>query len=894
MTARNGKSSKHTLAGSLLISVVLACFAISRQDAACVFQGAVPALASTGVSFEQYSATFDVYLNEALSQQLGCSFNVTAVYTTTTVFDALNAEDLDFAFVDATNYACLSSQYGVVPLASIARLESGIPTYTVGGNIYVRADDTSIQSAADLSGRKRGMINASSFKSLGSAIQPDYPYPVSTSLIPENAFIAAAKGLNIIPYKDLNLSLSSQIVGHSMHGLVLQADYGSMLVAVKLILAPSRPNRRTLFTPGGSALQRISSVEESQQADMEMCQSLTNSSVDHESPNSSGSSATTGSVENSPVAQDNAPQHCHLPQGISEHPASKDLLLVTQCFSGGSLKDVVHNPTLQMDLETVLGILNDVAVAMAYIYHLAEPIPHQQLSSSRVLLDGNCRAHLQLDYMQTDNTADTRLQYWRPPEALSGEKPGMRSNAYAYGMLIYEVLFHRVPYQDEDQEEVLIALNDKHRSLTKRPSLSSDDIKDVPHALVKLMQQCWHKDPAIRPSFDTVKSALATIANETFKCSLEFASHMRRVRQQALLNQMLPSKVLAALTDGRTPEPEQYDCVTVIFCDIMDFNELSATLQPQQVMEMLDRLYNVLDNLALRHQLFKVETIGCTHMVVGNLQNPQPDHTARAVWFALDAHRAAQSVRISAKDPTLGYINLKIGMHSGPVVASVVGTTNPRYCLFGDTVNTASRMQSSCLGNKTQISRDAAHLAMKQDSRLRYHIVARPGVQQLKGKGPMKTFWVQSEPADRKWGDMPVRGSMDSDASSGASSPREAVHRRSSLFSTSTNSKPGSLIRSIRQPGGNARDDSKKVKRKSDPINSQHNSVEIAEDGNSPPNDQRKSAETARPGQEISSIAHRSRSMGDSIAAFAVGRSRSSTLRALREATMGVVKEEKA
>ena len=78
------------------------------QGAACVFQVAVSALANTGVSFEQYSATFDDYLNEALSQQLGCSFNVTAVYAATTFFDALAAEDLDFAFLDATYYACLS------------------------------------------------------------------------------------------------------------------------------------------------------------------------------------------------------------------------------------------------------------------------------------------------------------------------------------------------------------------------------------------------------------------------------------------------------------------------------------------------------------------------------------------------------------------------------------------------------------------------------------------------------------------------------------------------------------------------------------------------------------------------------------------------------------------
>ena len=74
-----------------------------------------------------------------------------------------------------------------------------------------------------------------------------------------------------------------------------------------------------------------------------------------------------------------------------------------------------------------------------------------------------------------------------------------------------------------------------------------------------------------------------------------------------------------------------------------------------QVMEMLDRLYQDLDSLAIRHCLFKVETIGATHMCVGNLQSAQPDHASKAAWFALDAHKAAQSILVSTQDPSLGW-----------------------------------------------------------------------------------------------------------------------------------------------------------------------------------------------------------------------------------------------
>jgi len=162
---------------------------------------------------------------------------------------------------------------------------------------------------------------------------------------------------------------------------------------------------------------------------------------------------------------------------------------------------------------------------------------------------------------------------------------------------------------------------------------------------------------------------------------------------------------------------------------------------------MLDRLYQKFDDLSDKHDIFKAETIGDAYMAIANLVKDQTsDHVKRIVEFSKDVIKAASETYIDEDHPEKGFVQIRVGFHSGPVIADVIGTRLPKYDVFGDTVNTASRMESNSESGRIHCSKASADLLRLQDPKSR--LVSR-GQIDIKGKGLMSTYWVGNDEKDQ-------------------------------------------------------------------------------------------------------------------------------------------------
>nr|XP_021137587.1 receptor-type guanylate cyclase gcy-18 [Columba livia] len=219
----------------------------------------------------------------------------------------------------------------------------------------------------------------------------------------------------------------------------------------------------------------------------------------------------------------------------------------------------------------------------------------------------------------------------------------------------------------------------------------------------------------------------------------EKTEDLKRERRLAedLLHQMLPKSVAKQLRKCQKVEAENYDEVTIFFSDIVGFTSIAASCTPLQVVEMLNNLYVCFDSRIESYDVYKVETIGDAYMVVSGLpERNGTKHADEIAKMSLDLVAAVRQVVIPHMP--MGRLQLRAGIHTGPCVAGVVGYKMPRYCLFGDTVNTASRMESTSLPQKIHISSATYDALLTDDA---YEIEPR-GEIEVKGKGKMKTYWL--------------------------------------------------------------------------------------------------------------------------------------------------------
>ena len=211
-------------------------------------------------------------------------------------------------------------------------------------------------------------------------------------------------------------------------------------------------------------------------------------------------------------------------------------------------------------------------------------------------------------------------------------------------------------------------------------------------------------------------------------------------RSERLLLNVLPSPIAARLKQGEAVIADGFPEVTVLFADLVDFTRRSQETTPEQVVRVLDGLFSALDRLAERHGLEKIKTIGDAYMAVGGLPEPRPDHAEAVAEMALAVREEVPRHR----DPGGQPLAVRIGIDTGPVVAGVIGRRKFSYDLWGDTVNTASRMESRGVAGCIQVT-ERTYRRLRDGYRFE-----RRGPVQVKGKGELVTwFLVARDPQPR-------------------------------------------------------------------------------------------------------------------------------------------------
>ncbi|XP_077865380.1 atrial natriuretic peptide receptor 1-like [Saccoglossus kowalevskii] len=471
-------------------------------------------------------------------------------------------------------------------------------------------------------------------------------------------------------------------------------------------------------------------------------------------------------------------EHGHIVRFIGACVDSPCIAIVTEYCPKGSLQDILQNDSLQLDWMFRYSLINDIVKGLHFLHHSVMK-RHGNLSSSNCVVDSRFVLKLadfglekfKANSSSSDNAfGELTKKLWVAPEVLRdpASTKTQEGDIFSLAIILHEIGSRNAPYDAETGDMSVKEIIERIKKGESPPFRPQIDRNLYPNEVRNLMESCWEENPSLRPNINAISATIKKLNRseshsdnimdnllqrmEQYANNLESLVEQRteafleeKKKSEQLLYSILPNSVAKQLIRGERVEPESFDCVTVYFSDIVGFTALSAGSTPLQVVDMLNDLYICFDALISNFDVYKVETIGDAYMVASGLPIRNGNRHAREVArMSLALLKAVLSFKI--KHQPNHQMRLRIGIHSGPCVAGVVGLKMPRYCLFGDTVNTASRMESNGEPLKIHLS-SSTHAIL--DTFYTFKMELR-GEIEMKGKGMQTTHWLLGENLDVK------------------------------------------------------------------------------------------------------------------------------------------------
>ncbi|KAM3842471.1 atrial natriuretic peptide receptor 1-like [Diretmus argenteus] len=456
------------------------------------------------------------------------------------------------------------------------------------------------------------------------------------------------------------------------------------------------------------------------------------------------------------------PNLCKFFGGCVEVP---NVAIVTEYCPKGSLNDVLLNEEIPLNWGFRFSFATDIARGISYLHQLR--ICHGRLKSLNCVLDDRwvckitdygLRTYRMKDGAEPLSTYQQRLlEVYTPPECQnSNMELTLAGDVFSYSIILLEIATRSdpVPVEESGLECAWCP------PLPELISSKADNSCPCPADYVELIRRCRSHNPAHRPTFEQIRKFVQRInPNKVSPVDMmmnlmeKYSKHLEvlvaertqdlmheKQKTDRLLYSMLPKQVADDLRQGKPSQAQSYVSATIFFSDIVGFTQLSSSSTPYQVVYFLNKLYTTFDDIIDNYDVYKVETIGDAYMVVSGVPRENGIlHASEIASMALDLVGVCRTFRIPHKPNT--QLQIRAGIHSGPVVAGVVGTKMPRYCLFGDTVNTSSRMESTSQALKIQCSSSAFYLLEEIGG----YVLECRGILQVKGKGDMVTYWLEGK-----------------------------------------------------------------------------------------------------------------------------------------------------